>query len=89
MEELGFRWRGEHGLPGRRYCTLDDPKTRSGGCNSTAMPKTTRLYVVTSPSAFICGFDPISPRSRSVTKDAVPRSTRTIRVAMQRFGPPF
>lgn len=24
---LGYRWRGENGLPGRRYCTKDDPAT--------------------------------------------------------------
>jgi len=27
MRELGYRWRGEFGIPGRRYCTRDDPST--------------------------------------------------------------
>lgn len=29
IEALGYGWRGEHGLPGRRYCFRDDPQT---GC---------------------------------------------------------
>lgn len=27
IEALGYRWWGEFGLPGRRYCNLDDPAT--------------------------------------------------------------
>jgi GrpB-like predicted nucleotidyltransferase (UPF0157 family) len=27
MEKIGYRWRGEYGLPGRRYCTLTAPDT--------------------------------------------------------------
>lgn len=27
LEDLGYRWRGEFGLVGRRYCTLDDPRS--------------------------------------------------------------
>ena len=27
IEALGYGWRGEHGLPGRRYCTRDDAET--------------------------------------------------------------
>ncbi|AKU92587.1 GrpB family protein [Vulgatibacter incomptus] len=27
LEALGFSWWGEYGLPGRRYCTKDDPVT--------------------------------------------------------------
>ncbi|MFN3148302.1 GrpB family protein [Bremerella sp.] len=27
LEELGYQWWGELGLPGRRYCTRDDPVT--------------------------------------------------------------
>ncbi|MHA1565898.1 MAG: GrpB family protein [Alphaproteobacteria bacterium] len=27
MEALGYQWRGEYGLPGRRYCAKDDPAT--------------------------------------------------------------
>jgi len=28
LEELGYQWWGELGLPGRRYCTRDDPVTQ-------------------------------------------------------------
>ena len=27
MRALGYQWRGELGIPGRRYCVLDDPST--------------------------------------------------------------
>jgi GrpB-like predicted nucleotidyltransferase (UPF0157 family) len=27
LEDLGYAWWGEYGLPGRRYCTLDDSQT--------------------------------------------------------------
>ena len=27
MRSLGYKWHGEFGLPGRRYCTLTDPAT--------------------------------------------------------------
>jgi GrpB-like predicted nucleotidyltransferase (UPF0157 family) len=27
IESLGYAWWGEYGLPGRRYCTYDDPTT--------------------------------------------------------------
>jgi GrpB-like predicted nucleotidyltransferase (UPF0157 family) len=27
LSALGYQWRGEFGIPGRRYCTLDDPAT--------------------------------------------------------------
>jgi GrpB-like predicted nucleotidyltransferase (UPF0157 family) len=27
LKALGYGWRGEFGLPGRRYCTLDHPET--------------------------------------------------------------
>lgn len=27
VRDLGYDWRGEHGIPGRRYCTLDDATT--------------------------------------------------------------
>lgn len=27
VEDLGYGWRGEYGLPGRRYCIKDDPQS--------------------------------------------------------------
>jgi GrpB-like predicted nucleotidyltransferase (UPF0157 family) len=27
IEALGYQWRGEFGLPGRRYCPMNDPET--------------------------------------------------------------
>lgn len=27
IEAIGYAWRSEYGLPGCRYCTLDDPAT--------------------------------------------------------------
>jgi GrpB-like predicted nucleotidyltransferase (UPF0157 family) len=27
VQDLGYAWWGEYGLPGRRYCTFDDPQT--------------------------------------------------------------
>src|SRR5262245_38422331 len=27
LESLGYQWWREYGIPGRRYCTLDDPVT--------------------------------------------------------------
>jgi GrpB-like predicted nucleotidyltransferase (UPF0157 family) len=27
IEAIGYQWRGEFGLPGRRYCPLNDPET--------------------------------------------------------------
>lgn len=27
VRDLGYNWRGEHGIPGRRYCTRDDAIT--------------------------------------------------------------
>jgi GrpB-like predicted nucleotidyltransferase (UPF0157 family) len=29
LENLGYVWWGEYGLPGRRYCTFDNPQTGS------------------------------------------------------------
>jgi GrpB-like predicted nucleotidyltransferase (UPF0157 family) len=31
MQGLGYVWWGEYGLPGRRYCTFDDPRTGNRG----------------------------------------------------------
>lgn len=31
LEAAGWRWRGENGVVGRRYFTLDDPQTRGAG----------------------------------------------------------
>jgi GrpB-like predicted nucleotidyltransferase (UPF0157 family) len=46
VEGLGYAWWGEYGLPGRRYCTFDDPRagqrTMQLHCFEQSSPQITR-----------------------------------------------
>ena len=47
LAALGYQWRGEFGIPGRRYCTLDDPATGARlaqlHCFATGHPEIQRM----------------------------------------------
>ncbi len=49
LAALGYRWRGEFGIPGRRYCTLDDPSTGKREvqlhCFAVAHPEIERMLL--------------------------------------------
>jgi len=80
VRTLGYEWRGEFGIPGRRFLTMMAANRASAFSMSTASRARYRTSIVISRSATICGRIPNAPepmKRRSFVRAICSRTTHS------------